>query len=86
MCITDSQRIRVIRAIIGMDSKTFAAELSVSAGTLTSWEKGRSTPQPQKRHQLAKLCQRHGLMFMPSGFPVPASDCFIFKGKENHVS
>lgn len=87
MCISDSQRIRVIRAIIGMDSKTFAAELCVSAGTLTAWEKGRSTPQPQKRHELAKLCQKHGLCFMPSGFPVPASDCLIFKErKETHAS
>ena len=81
MCITDSQRIRVIRAIIGMDSKTFAAELSVSAGTLTAWEKGRSTPQPQKRHELAKLCQKHGLGFTPTGFPMPMDDCFVFRKK-----
>ena len=86
MLLDDATRIRVIRALIGMNSKTFAAELSISAGTLTAWERSRSTPQPQKRHELAKLCQKHGLCFMPSGFPVPASDCLIFKErKETHV-
>ena len=35
--IDDAVRVRVIRAILGMSSKAFAARVGVSAGTLTAW-------------------------------------------------
>ncbi len=85
MPIDDSVRIRVIRATLGMNHTDFAAAMSISINTLANWEHGRATPQPKKRHELAKLCQKHGLCFLPSGFPVPASDCLVFKPKEEHA-
>ena len=74
MIIGDAARIRVIRAILGMDSKTFSSRVGVSPGTLTAWEKGRATPQRDKRKTLAELCQSSGIGFMPSGMPIPMSD------------
>jgi DNA-binding transcriptional regulator YiaG len=79
---TDAQRIRVIRALIGMNSKDFAAKLDVCAGTLTAWERGRATPTVTKRMELAELCQEHGIAFTPSGFPFPIADCMMFKPEE----
>lgn len=83
MTLDDSTRIRVIRALIGLDSKSFAVRLGVCAGTLTAWEKGRSAPQGTKRQALAELCQEHGIGFMPSGMPFPMADCMMFKPQEN---
>jgi len=78
----DSTRIRVIRAIIGLDSKSFATRLGIAASTLTNWEKGRSAPQLPKRQELAELCQEHGIGFTPSGFPFPITDCMLFKKED----
>jgi len=72
--IDDAARIRVIRAILGFDSKTFCEKIGISPGTLTAWEKGRATPQREKRKTLAELCQAAGLCFLPSGMPIPQSD------------
>jgi DNA-binding transcriptional regulator YiaG len=74
MVIDDSTRIRVIIALAGMDCRTFAKTMGVSAGTVTSWTKGRCTPQRKKRKELAAFCQKKGIAFLPSGCPVPASD------------
>jgi len=81
--ITDAVRIRVIRALLGMSCRKFADALNVSTASLTGWEKGRSVPRPRTRQELAKLCQKHGIAFMPSGFPIPVVDCMLFK-KEVH--
>jgi DNA-binding transcriptional regulator YiaG len=81
--IDDAVRVRVIRAILGMSSRAFAARIGVSAGTLTAWERSRATPQVLNRNELAKLCQEHHIAFAPSGFPLPASDVLIFKEPHN---
>ena len=72
--VDDSARIRVIRALVGLDSRSFAKKMGVSPQTVTSWEKGRCTPQREKRKELAAFCQKEGICFLPSGCPVPASD------------
>ena len=74
MIIDDSAKIRVIRAMLGMESREFAAKLGISAGTMTSWEKGRSTPQREKRKVITEICQKYRIGFMPSGMPVPIDD------------
>jgi transcriptional regulator with XRE-family HTH domain len=82
MILTDAHRIRIIRAILGWDSKTFAARLGVCAGTMTAWEKGRSSPQGTKKQELAELCQEYGIGFTPGGFPIPFADVLILKQQE----
>lgn len=72
--VDDATRIRVIRALVGMTSRDFAAKMGVSCASVTSWEKGRCTPQREKRMELATFCQKAGIAFMPSGCPVPAGD------------
>lgn len=79
MILTDAHRIRIIRALLGWDSKTFAARLGVCAGTMTAWERGRSSPQGPKKQELAELCQENQICFLPSGMPVPLSDVVIYK-------
>lgn len=79
MILTDAHRIRIIRALLGWDSKTFAARLGVCSGTMTAWEKGRAAPQGTKKQELAELCQEYGIGFTPSGFPFPVADVMIFK-------
>lgn len=83
MILDDAVRIRVIRALIGMSSKEFATRLGVCAGTLTAWERSRSSPQGTKRQALAELCQEHKIGFTPSGFPFPIADCMIMKPQES---
>jgi len=81
--INDSQRIRVIRAILGMTSKALANELGVSTNALTSWEKNKYSPRPENRHELARLCKKNEIGFTPSGMPVPMTDVFTFRKKES---
>ena len=83
MTISDATRIRVIRAMLGMTSAEFAKRLNVCAGTMTAWERGRSSPQGENKKLLAELCQEFGIGFSPTGFPFPASDCVVFR-QENH--
>lgn len=78
--IDEATRIRVIRALIGMNSREFAAALKVTANSITNWEKGRTVPTKLTRRRLARLCQQHNVCFLPSGTPVPMDDCLTFKG------
>lgn len=82
MILDDAQRIRVIRALLGMDSKSFATRLDICANTLTGWEKGRAVPKAAKRQALAELCSEQGIGFTPSGMPFPMADCMMFKKEE----
>ena len=77
--IDDATRVRVIRALLGMNSRQFAKHVGISPGTLTAWERSRSTPQADKRKVLATICQQNGLCFLPSGMPVPGPDCLALK-------
>lgn len=79
MTINDAVRIRVIRALLGLDSKTFAKQLNVCAATLTSWEKGRSSPQGANKEVLAEVCRESGIGFTPTGCPLPIADVMMFK-------
>jgi DNA-binding transcriptional regulator YiaG len=72
--IDESVKIRIIRILVGMDCKTFAATLGVCVNTVTSWEHGRNEPIRSKRKALAELCQKHGIAFLPSGYPLPKSE------------
>jgi DNA-binding transcriptional regulator YiaG len=82
MIVNDATRIRVIRAILGMNSGGFAARLGVCPASVTNWEQGRTGPTSSAREELAKLCQQNGIGFTPSGYPFPASDCMMFKPQE----
>lgn len=82
MTFDDATRVRVIRAIVGMDSKSFAAHLGICAGTCTAWEKGRSSPQGAGKKALLELCQERKIGFTPSGFPFPIIDCMMFRQEE----
>lgn len=62
-----------------MESKSFAARVGVSVGTVTNWERGRTSPHAKPKAKiidaLQKLCEVHGIWFTPEGYPVP-KDCF----------
>jgi DNA-binding transcriptional regulator YiaG len=79
MIVNSSTQIRVIRALLGMSPRDFSARLGVCPASLTNWERGRTTPGPERRQVLAELCQENGLGFMPSGMPVPFAQYFAFK-------
>lgn len=81
--INDAQRIRVIRALLGMGSAEFANVLGISVGALTNWEKGRCEPQSDNRKRISEICHEHKISFLPSGMPVPYPDAFLFKEKTN---
>lgn len=83
MTFDDAVRVRVIRAVAGMDSRSFAARMGVCPGTLTSWEKGRSSPQGTKKRNLEEFCREYGIGFTPTGFPFPVADCMVFKERED---
>ena len=72
--ISDACRIRVVRALMGLTSRDFAAKIGVTPGVVTSWEKGRYTPQRRSRTRLAEICHEAKIMFLPSGMPVPSED------------
>lgn len=76
MNVSEAVRIRVVRAFLGMDSKSFAARLGTCAASVTNWEKGRTTPTPRKRKELEKLCETHRIWFSPEGWPFPAGCVF----------
>ena len=80
MIVSEAVRIRLIRALLGMDSKSFAARLGVCAASLTNWEKGRSAPTKTRREELARLCEAHKICFSPEGYPFPAG-CVFFNQK-----
>jgi transcriptional regulator with XRE-family HTH domain len=72
--IDEATRIRVIRAILGLESQAFAAKIGVTPCTMSNWEKGRSTPQRAFRKKLSELCEEHKICFLPSGCPVLQED------------
>lgn len=84
MIFDDAVRVRVIRAMLGRDSRTFAENLGISPGTLTSWERGRSTPRGLHKRALEEICRHHQIGFTPTGFPLPMADCMMFKPEENN--
>ena len=69
--VTDAQRIRVIRAYMGLESQVFADKLGVSRVTLTAWEAGRSVPGLRGGAALAKVMKKAKLVLRPDGYPVP---------------
>lgn len=83
MIVDEHARIRVVRALLGLDCKAFASRLGVHPATLTNWEKGRSGPNLLRRRELGKLCQENGIAFSPSGMPFPVADCIVFKQTTN---
>ena len=69
--ISEPQRIRVIKAILGMDSKAFAKAVGVDRNTVTTWESGRSVPSHESRVAIKALCDSQGIVFRKDGMPLP---------------
>lgn len=78
----EATKIRVIRAFLGVNIKTFAARMGSSTTSVYMWETGRATPTLKKRYRLAEICREGGIMFTPSGYPIPVSDCVVFQGEK----
>jgi transcriptional regulator with XRE-family HTH domain len=74
----DAARIRIIRALLGVNMRQFAEMVDVTPATVANWEKGRTFPQADKRLWLASKYRELGIGFLPSGMPVPAADLPIF--------
>lgn len=79
MIVTDAIRIRVLRAILGLNARQFAQRLGVRAPTLYYWERGRRQPRPKYRDALAQLCADEGIAFLPNGFPIPFVDTVLLR-------
>ena len=69
--ISEPTRIRVIKAILGMDSKAFAKAVGVAQNTVTVWESGRSVPSHESRKAIKTLCDSKGIVFRKDGMPLP---------------
>ena len=69
--ISESQRVKIIRTLVGMNAKTFAAKLGVDAQTVSNWENGRSVPAGRGRKALGELCGKAGIEFRADGMPLP---------------
>jgi DNA-binding XRE family transcriptional regulator len=82
MIVNRNIQIRIIRALLGMGSRSFAKCLGVCEASLTNWEKGHVNPRPENIQALGELCQKHGIGFRPSGMPVPFAECFMLKPGE----
>lgn len=68
--IDEPTRIRVIKAILGMDSKAFANAVGVAQNTVTTWESGRSVPSHESRVAIKALCDSKGIVFRKDGLSV----------------
>ncbi len=68
--ISESQRVRTIRAIMGPSSTAFAAKLGVSPNTLTNWEKSKTVPGIRGCKALARVMKKAKLVLGPGGMPV----------------
>lgn len=56
---TFAQRVRRARIELGLDQRSFAKRLGVSAATVTRWETGKSAhPRPLYLQRLSRLTQR----------------------------
>ena len=78
--ISESARVRIIRALLGINSKTFAAKLGVDAQTVSNWERGKSVPAGRGREALGELCGKAGITFTATGLPVPVSEMASLEG------
>lgn len=72
--IEESVRIKIVRALLHMNRKQFAAKLHVKPMSVTFWETGRCTPKRSTRARLSEVCDEAGIMFLPSGFPIPKEE------------
>jgi len=68
----DGAQIRVIRALLGLSSKEFAARIGINHQTLTRWERYGNTPQGKNRKEIEALCRHSGIAFTSFGYPIPA--------------
>jgi DNA-binding XRE family transcriptional regulator len=82
--VTESQRILIIRALVGLNQKSLAAELGVRPLTVGLWEAGKTTPQAKQRLALAELCKAHGICFTPTGMPVPLEDFMAMRTQDDN--
>jgi transcriptional regulator with XRE-family HTH domain len=74
--ISEAKRIRIIRAILGWETRELAAKVGVTPGTVTGWEHGRSVPQRAPRMALNEICRLQGIAIMPSGYPMLTDDLY----------
>ena len=73
--ISEAKRVRIIRTLVGMNAKTFAAKLGVDAQTVSNWENGRRVPAGRGRKALGELCVAEGITFTESGMPQERKPC-----------
>lgn len=79
MILDDATRVRVIRAILGLNRRQMAEKVGVTPFTITDWETGRARPRGRLQDRMALVAHENGLAFLPSGMPVPAKDCLLLK-------
>ena len=70
--VNEATRMRVIRAILGVDMQTFARHFDVSPNTVRNWERGISIPNTINRKTLSGLLLKNRIAIRPDGFPVPS--------------
>ena len=74
MIFLESQRVRIIRVLLNLGEREFAAKVGVHLNTARNWERGRSTPNRAARRSLETICESEGITFTASGLPVPVSE------------
>ena len=72
--IEESMRIRVIRAITGLNSSKFCEKYGIHKSSMPAWEAGRAVPNTKSRETLARICAEYNISIRPDGFPVPVSE------------
>jgi DNA-binding transcriptional regulator YiaG len=80
--IDEATKIRVIRAILGLNVAAFANIMGTTPTSVWQWENGHASPQLRRRETLHKICKEHGIAISPSGYPFPVSDCVVFQGEK----
>ena len=68
---SESQRVRIIRVLLNLGEREFAAKVGVHLNTARNWERGRSTPNRAARRSLETICESAGIVFREDGMPLP---------------
>ena len=71
---SESQRVRIIRVLLNLGEREFAAKVGVHLNTARNWERGRSTPNRAARRSLETICESEGIVFRKDGMPLPKEE------------
>jgi transcriptional regulator with XRE-family HTH domain len=86
MTLTDPQKIKASRALLGWTQRELAERAGMAHTTINAWETGRSTPIPNNAAAVWLALSRAGIKFTPKGVELDPEIAYdTVQGAQGHA-